>query len=174
MEIDNETIESKTIENNSVDVGYSGQVSINYKLNGKDISRTSHNSGTVDLFKLLAAYICGYSIEKLLPVYIDVQDGSGKSILNRKLIIFSKTYGVVQDEITSEDKAYVDVSTTLFKEDIASGLSEDTNYSVALMSSVSKLASSPIGYAELSEIKDGYQGTIRWTLYFGNNSKQTK
>ena len=157
---------------NSTSLTYIGKVDI--KIGRKTYS--GYNSGNTELFKLLARFLAGETIDPIaLPSFIKVERRE-KGTSDSKDIVFSPMVAITQAKQIGTEWATV-ISTVLTDSNIITdNLVEGFQYDLILYdhSLANKLASIEISDYTINQILTGRQALIEWSLYITNKGVEIK
>lgn len=151
---------------------YSGEVTLKFLHNGKDITAILHNEGTPSLFKLLARALAGYDTRietpKKLQLYKKGSAGEYISILKSPIPLTGITY-------TQLDNDWCALFTGVINSTNLSTTPEATiTYYLALTSSSDvDLAYLTVPADFLTNLKRGVQGLVEWRMKVKNVSEST-
>lgn len=98
-------------------IGYQGQVTASMVVRGRKKQYSIFNSGTKNLWNLLAKAIAGYSISGEIPEYFDIVDELGNSYLRSRIPFRAKVWGEDTVEEDTENSTSVKLTVTVTKSD---------------------------------------------------------
>ena len=155
---------------NNITLGYTGEVKIHYKKNGKSFVLKKKNEGFEPLFRTIASLLAGKGFPFGNPYYISLyNETSGKvSLLTSGRIPFSSLPDVIKQEdgrwscTFNITIAYSDINTENMGEN-------DTTYCMYLLSSNdTEFARVEVDKDTISSIGIGVQLYIEWSLIIDN------
>lgn len=150
---------------------YSGEVTLKFLHNGKDITAILHNEGTPSLFRLLARALAGYDTRIEAPKKLQLYKKDGEayiSILKSPIPLTGITY-------TQIGKDWCAVFTGVINStNLITPPKTDVIYYLALTSSSDvDLAYLTVPGKFLTNLAKGVQGLIEWRMKVDNVSKST-
>lgn len=179
---------TKKKSNRNLAIDYSGKVKIEL-LNGKKKYKTIKlkNSGTSELFKLIAMLISGEDAQYKVPAYLQLFDITSKRtdmsnyfenpVLNSSIPVTTKKYYKNKDIETDSD--LFDMENTGYVVEYSflipgTSIIPDTNIDVIAMFPTNNYKTNPLAYIKLDElsnnisIEEGNNILITWSMYLQN------
>lgn len=157
---------------NNTYFGYTGEVIIKYRKNGKLIEFRNHNDGKEALFQTLATLLARQEYPHGKISYIALKNGSGENLLNSAYIPITQLPQAIKLE---DDRWACSVNTTISSYDrsnVTPSADEagnvPTNILTLLSSNGSELATVAISEASILSITQGVQLFIQWNLIVDN------
>lgn len=159
---------------------YKGEVELSLKIGNKVIKKNIHNTGTLQLKRAFAMFLCGGTVAtqalRYLPSRIDLrvyQSGSWVTALKRTVPVTSPTY---IKETVGEETWSTQYNAVMPYSSLISGIDEQNQYRVYLMcdsiadNDESKdLAYIDVNASDLSTLTAGVSAIISWKLKLLNN-----
>ena len=180
---------NKKIKNRNLAIDYSGQVKIDI-LNGKKKFKTIKikNSGTSELFKLLAMLVCGENAKYKVPAYLQLFDittnrGTMKNlfddpVLNSSVPVTTKRY-YKNTDFEDIDSSLFDIDNTGYIVEYTflipgASVSPNSKINVIALFATNSYKTDPLAYITLDpekydiEIEEGNNILLTWSMYLQN------
>jgi hypothetical protein len=153
-------------------IGYSGEVHISYKRNGKVYESHRHNAGVAGLFKFVCKALAGANVSGEIPKYLDLEaslDGvSYSSILTSEVQLSGQSYYQENGDWLYKASASIPAASLTISFD-------DETYSYFRLCLMAKVGQSKIVFAhvepdeaDLRNITPGTQALVEWVIRFQN------
>lgn len=98
-------------------IGYSGRLTANMVVKGRSKQYCLHNSGTKNLWNMLAKAVAGYTVESETPQYFDIVDANGNSHLRSPILFRGKVWGKDAVKIEDSNSSSVKLTATVTRSD---------------------------------------------------------
>ena len=152
---------------NDINLGYKGNIKITYRIKGKVVEKYYHNEGLPNLFRIISKALTGASIYNERPTTIDLREkvnGSWQTLLNSGGTATALLY--TQD--SNGDWVARATTTISYSQLTTTTFSPSGEYRLYLSSQTGDLAYLPVDGSDLSNIEQGTQALVEWTLKVSN------
>lgn len=150
---------------------YSGEVTLKFLHNGKDITAILHNEGTSSLFRLLARALAGYDTRIEAPKKLQLYDKSGEnyiSILKSPIPLTGITYTQIGTDWCAVFTGVINSANLL-----TAPLTDKTYYLALTSDNDVDLAYLTVPADFLTNLAKGVQGLVEWRMKVKNVSEST-